>query len=128
MKLSNAILTVILCAVSALAWTGQKAKMNVPFAFAVENQAMPAGTYFVNAPNMSGIGSIESEAGKRVFFLTRPGTYGAYDPKVKAYATFVPTAKGYVLSEVLMPGASEAQKIPGVKPSPKPVQIALLGR
>jgi len=125
MKLSYAILTVVLCAAPALAWGGQKAKMDVPFAFTANGTVSPAGTYYVAVPASNGIVCLESDAGKRIFFLARPGRY---DAKANGYAIFQPTPAGYVLAEVLMPGTDTAQRVPGAKPTAKAVQIALMGR
>lgn len=125
MNLSKAILSVILCAAPALAWTSQKGKMDVPFAFTVDGTVMQAGTYYVTTSNSNGIASIEMVSGKTVSFLARPGKL---DAKTAGYAVFQPTANGYALSEVLVPGSHTVQLVPGVKPGVKSIQIAMLGR
>jgi hypothetical protein len=76
-------------------------RVNVPFAFLVGTQKMPAGEYAVQSQTPNGLVILQGE-GRGAAVVTSP--FGPYDPNGKPNLVFLKTEDGPVLARVQLQG------------------------
>jgi len=101
----------LLLATAAANAQGVTLRANIPFAFAVGNQALPAGQYVI-APKVgnSAILIVRSSDGNRAASAITY-SFGGGNPSEKTELVFHNVGKQYVLSQIQVEGYSEGRQL-----------------
>jgi hypothetical protein len=104
MKSHSAILTATLAALSALFFpsaSAQNARVNIPFDFVANHQALPAGCYTVQLQSHTYLHLVDCATGKVVGLMAR--TTNAYQQVATGKLLFRDTTHGYRLMQIRFP-------------------------